>query len=565
MVYKDLPYGMSNFADLVESNYAYVDKTRFVEFLEKESCRYQFFVRPRRFGKSLFLSVMENYYDFNKKDKFESTFGDFYIGKHPTSEQGKYAVVRFDFSGVKTDNHDEFKVSFSNNVQETIRSFFDLYQNVFPDAKDIMKRLVSENLGTDAVSLLCNVAYKHNIPVFVIIDEYDSFANNLIAIGDAYKNEMGSDGSVRTFYETLKKGTTSSIKRIFITGISPMMATDLTSGFNMAINYSLSPKYNEMFGFTHEEVNWLINETGIDRNLIKKVDMEAYYNGYLFNQKGESKVYNSQMILFVFNQIKMTGEQPEEIVDANLKTDYGRLRRLAGNENNRKKLLSIALDGGIFGSVVGRFSQNELEKEEYFISLLFYLGMLTIGGFERGEIWLKIPNYSIKTLFWEYLISYIQCLEQKETDFSEITKASKGMAYDGDYNSFLNYFVENYLKRLSNRDLMVFDEKYIKVMMLAILFGSSLYHPISENENMDGYCDIYLQRHHAVSDVEYEYIFELKYVKTDTAEKEKEAKFAEAFAQLEEYKKDPRFVGRNDIKFIAIVFAGKGNFEAREN
>jgi hypothetical protein len=342
-----------------------------------------------------------------------------------------------------------------------------------------------------------------------------------------------------------------------------MMATDLTSGFNMATNLSLFAKYNEMFGFTREEVEWVIDETGINRSLIE-VDMESYYNGYMFDKNGENKVYNSQMILFLFNQIQISGEQPTEIVDTNLKTDSGRLERLAGNERNREKLLQIVQDNGIFGDIVQSFSQNELENEKYFVSLLFYLGMLTVGGVERGKTWLKIPNYSIKTLYWEYIIFHLQSQISKQLNDDALEESAQKMAYDGDFNAFLDFFATNYMPLFSNRDLMNFDEKYIKSMMIPAIFMSKYYFPVSEQENFGGYCDIYLQKHHSKPDIEFEYIFELKYLKTEASQSEKEAKFAEAFAQLEEYKKDPRFVNRGDVKFVAIVFQGKNAYEAKE-
>jgi len=564
MPYKKLPYGQCDFIKLMERGYAYVDKTRFIELLENENNTYQFLIRPRRFGKSLFLSVMENYYCLNQKDKFEALFGNLYIGKHPTPEQGKYAVLKFNFSGIKTDNYEEFKDSFSNNVQESVKLFFMKYKNIFSVSDALLNLFDSKSLGIDAVKTAYTMAVSANVPIFVIIDEYDSFTNNLIAMGEAYGNEMRKEsGGVRAFYELLKSGTDSVVKRIFVTGISPMMATDLTSGFNMATNYSLYPKYNEMFGFTREEVEWIIDETGIDRNLIK-VDMESYYNGYLFNEDGENKVYNSQMILFLFNQIDISGKSPKEVVDTNLRTDYGRLQRLAGNESNRNKLLRIILDGGISGNIIGSFSQNELEKEEYFLSLLFYLGMLTIGGVVEGQTYLKIPNYSIKTLYWEYMYSYIQHLEKIEIDTTKLSQTIRDMAFRGEFKSYLDFFVENYLKRLSNRDLMNFDEKYIKAMLLTIFYQSNLYLPVSENENTDGYSDIYLQKHHAVADIKFEYVFELKYLKVNASRAEKDEALSQALTQIEKYKKDPRFASRDDLKFLAVVFSGKGDYEVKE-
>jgi hypothetical protein len=557
---KKLPYGQSNFADLIERKYAYVDKTRYIELLENENNTYQFFIRPRRFGKSLFLSVLENYYDLNRKDKFDAIFKDLYIGKNITPEKNKYAIMSFDFSGLDTDSHESFRKSFSNRVQECVRVFFKKYKNVFENIEQDIQAIGEKSLGVNALDIAYTAAADASIPIFAIIDEYDHFANNLIAMGRTYKDEVKAGGIVRSFYELLKAGTKSVVKRIFITGINPMMINDLTSGFNMSTDYSLFPKYNEMFGFTREEVQWLMQETGVDKDLIK-VDMEAYYNGYMFNNSGKDRVYNSQMILYLFNQVLQLGEQPKQIIDTNLQTDYERLRRLAENENNREKLLQITRDGGIVGNIVEKFSLDKLESEEYFISLLFYLGMLTNGGMQRGKTWLKIPNYSIKTLYWEYAMSYTQNLEEKRIRTSELDDAIGKMAFDGDIRPYLDFFTENFLKRLSNRDLMKFDEKYIKVMMLATLFSSRLYLPVSEDETTEGYTDIYLQKHPAVHDIKFEYVFEIKYAKTEAAEAEIKAKFAEAEVQIDKYKTDPKFAGRSDVKFAAIVFKGKGEYE----
>jgi hypothetical protein len=327
----------------------------------------------------------------------------------------------------------------------------------------------------------------------------------------------------------------------------------------MATDYSLFPKYNEMFGFTSQEVDRLVEETGVDKNLIK-VDMEAFYNGYRFNERGKETVYNSQMILFLFNQILRHGEQPKQIIDTNLQTDYERLRRLAENDSNREILLQIIRDGGIYGDIIERFSLDKLESEEYFVSLLFYLGMLTNGGTKRGETWLKIPNYSIKTLYWGYAVSYAQHLREESISTRKLADAIRKMAYDGEIKPYLDFFTENFLKRLSNRDLQNFDEKYIKVMMLSTLFMSYLYLPVSEDENINGYTDIYLQKHPAVKDIKYEYVFEVKYAKTGATEAEITAKFAEAEAQIAKYRQDERFAGRDDLNFVAVVFKGKGDY-----
>jgi len=561
MTFKKLPYGNSNFADLIESGYAYVDKTRFIEYLENENNRFQFFIRPRRFGKSLFLSALEHYYDINTKDKFETLFGNLYIGKNKTPEQGSYLILNFDFSGLDTSNLENFKKTFLGKIQNSIINFFRRYKNLFPNAEEDIKHIKEKDLSVNALATAYTAASDVGVSIFVIIDEYDHFANNLIAMGDTYKKEVGKTGIVRSFYEALKDGTKSVVRRIFITGISPIMLNDLTSGFNMADNLSLDVIYNEMLGFTKEEVEWLMQEAGVDKTKIK-VDMETYYNGYLFNQDAENRVYNSQMVLYLFNQILRLGKQPKDVVDKNLQTDYERLRRLAENENNRERLLQIIKDDGIFGEVVEKFSLEKLNSEEYFVSLMFYLGMLTNGGTVQGRTWLKIPNYSIKTLYWDYVVSYAQDKERIST--LDLTEVISKMAYRGDFKAYFDFFVENFLKRLSNRDLISFDEKYIKIMLLSSLFTSRFYLPVSEAENVNGYTDIYLQKNPFVQDLKFEYVFELKYLKSKTTAKEKKSKLAEALKQLEKYKKDTRFANRNNIKFVAIVFEGKDNYEAEE-
>jgi hypothetical protein len=270
-------------------------------------------------------------------------------------------------------------------VQIAVQAFLERYRNTINNADKFIEQ--ASSLGIGAMDIAYRAAANTDIPIFAIIDEYDHFANNLIAMGEKYVGEVKSGGIVRSFYENLKAGTSSVVKRIFITGITPMILNDLTSGFNMAADYSLLPKYNEMMGFTREEVELLMREIGVDENLIK-IDMEAYYNGYMFNSKAQNKVYNSQMILYLLNQVLQLGEQPAQIIDSNLQTDYARLRRLAENESNRKKLLEITRDGGTACNIIEKFSLEKLDCEEYFTSLPFYLGMLTNGWFRAGQLYL---------------------------------------------------------------------------------------------------------------------------------------------------------------------------------
>ncbi|GHT43609.1 hypothetical protein AGMMS49965_17730 [Bacteroidia bacterium] len=376
---KRLPYGNSNFESIMTENYAYVDKTRFVEQLENEANKYQFFIRPRKFGKSLFFSLLEHYYDVNKAKNFEKLFGELYIGKHPTPKKSAYAVLKFDFSGLDTSNEDRFRTSFSGNIQDAVRRFMDVYRNLFADAADFIQRIDEEKPGILSIRKIIDKVESADVKIFVIIDEYDHFANDLIAIGsqlgkDVYHNMVHANGLVRDFYEALKTGTKTVIDRIFITGISPVMLDDLTSGFNIAANLTLEPKYNEMMGFTQQEVDALMHETGVDPNFIN-VDMGMYYDGYLFHEDGENRVYNPSMILYFFYQILQSQKPPKNIIDDNLKTDYNRLRRMVQNEENRNTLIEIVQNNGIMSDVISKFSIDRLEDTKYFISLLFYMGL----------------------------------------------------------------------------------------------------------------------------------------------------------------------------------------------
>ena len=567
---KRLPYGIANFGKVITESYAYVDKTRFVELLENESNSNQFFIRPRKFGKSLFYSMLYHYYDVNRAADFEKLFGSLYIGKHPTPRHNSYAVMQFNFSGLDTANEDGFRASFSGNIREAVRVFISSYQAYFAEADALIRRIDEGSHGVGALQMAYGAAKLAGIKIFVLVDEYDHFANDLIAMGKnlggkIYKNMVTANGLVRDFYETLKIGTSEVVDRIFITGISPVMLNDLTSGFNIADNFTLELSYNEMMGFTQQEVDALMLETGVDPACIN-VDMEMYYNGYLFHKDGENRVYNPAMILYFFNQILKYGKPPKNIIDENLKTDYGRLQRLVQNENNRTKLLKIIKEKGIVSDILEQFSIDRMYDDEYFVSLLVYMGMLTIDKFEEGCLHLKIPNYSIQTLYWEYIDRItLSTNEAVVVDLAEQKASLRELAYRGSPHPYIAYVSNNIFRRLSNRDLISFDEKYIKIMLLNGLFQSKLYVPVSEREVEGGYVDIYLQRSPLLPDVKYEWVWEVKYVKK--GEKSKAALQSakkEAFTQIDRYRKANYFSARTDVRYAAIIFVGKEKYEIHE-
>ncbi|GHT25616.1 hypothetical protein AGMMS4957_20760 [Bacteroidia bacterium] len=301
--YKRLPYGNSDFRRIILENYAYVDKTMYIEMLEKEANPNQFFIRPRKFGKSLFFMTLWYYYDINYTDEFDTLFGDLYIGKHPTPERNSYAILQFDFSGLNTSGEKEFVKSFSESVEMTVTHFIDIYRKIIPNSEALIQKINQTHSGNGALQFAFDAIKSAGKKIFVIIDEYDHFANDLIAMGnmqgtDIYKSTVAAKDLIRNFYAQLKTAAKSSIvNRTFITGISPVTLDDITSGYNIATNLTLNEKYNEMMGFTKTEVDWLMNETGVDPAYIN-VDMEAYYDGYLFNKNGANRVYNPAMVLY---------------------------------------------------------------------------------------------------------------------------------------------------------------------------------------------------------------------------------------------------------------------------
>ncbi|GHT44490.1 hypothetical protein AGMMS49965_20250 [Bacteroidia bacterium] len=565
---KRLPYGNSNFERIMTENYAYVDKTQFVEQLENESNSYQFFIRPRKFGKSLFFTLLEHYYDINRANDFEKLFGELYIGKHPTPKKNTYAVMEFDFSGLDTSNEDRFRTSFSQKIRDAVRQFLNTYRNLIPDADTFIQQISAEKLGIQSIQMAITAAKSAGVKIFIIIDEYDHFANDLIAMGsqlgkDVYHNMVQANGLVRDFYEALKIGTKSVIDRIFITGISPVMLDDLTSGFNIAVNLTLEPKYNEMMGFTQQEVDALMQETGVDPNFIN-VDMETYYNGYLFHEDGAHRVYNPSMILYFFYQILTSQKPPKNIIDDNLKTDYNRLRRMVQNEENRNTLIEIVQNNGIMSDVISKFSIDRLEDTKYFISLLFYMGLLTVDKYRDGRLYLKIPNYSIRTVYWEYLEQLtLEWNKDVMIDLRQQTDAVWNLAYPGNLYPYIEYVSKNIFSRLSNRDLQQFDEKYIKIMLLNGLFQSKLYVPRTEKEVENGYIDIFLQRSPLLPDIKYEWVWELKYLKKGDRKALQSAR-NDARAQLDKYRKSREFAERADVRFASVIFIGKDKFEAEE-
>lgn len=552
-----LPYGIMNFKRIRDEKRLYVDKTRFIDLLEKEDNPYPFFIRPRRFGKSLFLSLLEYYYDILYKDQFDHLFGDLYIGKHPTVLRNRLVVLALDFSGLETKTEELFKESFTKTVRNRMIDFLYSHEKLFspvsPDS--IIEKLEKEKDIKSLVDMFLTQVKRTGTDLCLLIDEYDHFANDILAMGAGsyYKKLVQAKGFVRDFYETVKDGTKRNIDRVFITGISPVLLDDLTSGYNISLNFTTYPTYNEMMGFTETEVKGILKTLGLEKR-INVEDLRRYYNGYLFNIKSKERLYNPDMVLYYISRWKEMGEPPEDIVDENVKTDYGRLQRLIRNAENKEQLHHIIREEKINATLVKRFSFELMYDQKYFTSLLFYMGFLTFMYEERNLTYLGIPNYVIKTLFWDYFRELLQKECSLEIETGRIETAISAMAFDGSLEPFIDLVREKVLSALSRRDYIKFDEKYIKVVLFSFLSLNPLYRLQSEPEVSGGFIDIYLERDTRFPGVEYEWLWELKYIKQSESV---EGVKAEGLAQLKRYAESPRFRGKKDLKKVLLIFRGK--------
>jgi hypothetical protein len=552
-----LPYGIMNFKRIKDENRLYVDKTRFISMLEEEDNPYPFFIRPRRFGKSLFLSLLEHYYDIRFAGDFDHLFGDLYIGKHPTAQKNSLVALSLDFSVLETGSEELFKESFRKNVLNRMIDSLYKHETLFSpiSPEHIIEKLEKEKDIKALVDIFLTQIARTGKEVFLLIDEYDHFANDIIAMGAGsyYKKLVQARGFVRDFYEAVKEGVKRNIKRVFITGISPVMLDDLTSGYNISINLSTDRKYNEMMGFTQTEVKGILQTLGIEKKIAVE-DLDRYYDGYLFNIKAVERVFNPDMVLYYLSRWKDLEAPPAEIVDENVKTDYGRLQRLISNAENKEQLTRIIQDEKIKATLVKRFSFDRMYQQKYFTSLLFYMGFLTFMYEDRGLTYLGIPNYVIKTIFWEYFRELLYKDYTLDIDTSRIETAVSAMAFDGEVEPFIELIREKVLSSLSRKDYIKFNEKYIKIVLFSFLTLNPLYRLHSEPEVKGGFIDIYLERDNRFPKVVYEWIWELKYVKKDQA---LEHVKAEGLEQLKRYAESPQFRGKENLKKALLIFRGK--------
>ncbi len=552
------PYGISNIEQLITQGYYFVDKTAFIEKLEERSEKFISFLRPRRIGKSLFVSILEYYYGKEYQPKFEQIFGKLYIGKNPTPLRNQYAVLVMDFSGIDTSTEQSSYKGFLGKVRIYIESFMRQY-NLF---EENVRQAIVNQATPDLVMEKFFSFYKSEEPeskIYLIIDEYDHFTNEILLQDlSQFKKAVTQNGYVRKFYETVKEATRKNVvDRVFITGVAPITLDSLTSGFNIITHLTHHIQFHNMMGFTTQEVSDMLDLVLQDQTRKENImqDLKEWYNGYKFETDAPTSLYNSDMILYFLLAFQDTQRYPKFMLDPNIAPDYGKVKKIfeiqnpQGNYEVLEKLIAHA--NNIQTELIVQFSFEKPFDETAFISFLYYLGYLTLAGGDiaQGAVF-KIPNYVIKKLYWEYFAYLIQ--ERNTLATNPISEQLRAMSIDGNIYPFMNYLQE-VLRTLSNRDFRQFDEKYIKMLIIAFALQSQIYYIRSEAENRAGYTDIEFITPPQNPNVLHEYIFEVKYLKKEQASL-LESKQKEAKAQIHKYLQSDDFLRkRQKLHAYSIV------------
>lgn len=542
---KELPYGVSNFVTIVEENIYYVDKTMYIPMLENEA-RNLFFIRPRRFGKSLFLGMLHAYYDCRTKDKFEQWFGKLWIGQHPTPNQGRYQVLHLDFSQVGG-RIEKLEENFDSYCRVVFDSFVDIYEDYYTD--DFVKKVRSAATAVDKLTLINDESKKYEYPLYLIIDEYDNFTNTVL-------NEQGEDvywsiTHAEGFYRDIFKKFKGSFDRIFITGVSPVTLDDVTSGFNIGWHISTKPEFNQMLGFSTEDVHALFSyykASGAIRpscNIEAVIDeMKPWYDNYCFAKDAlhtQSRVFNCDMVLYYLRNYISRGEGPEEMIDPNTKTDYNKMKRLIQLDKldgDRKGVIrTIAETGEIACNLYETFPAHQITDPDIFPSLLFYYGMLTIKDTLGSLLVLSIPNNNVRKQYYGFLLEEYQ--EVNHINLNEISVLFTYMALQGKWQDALNYMAEAYAKVSSVRD-GIEAERNLQGFFMAYLNLNAYYYTAPELELNHGFCDFFLLPDLTHYATKHSYILELKLLHKGDTEATAQKQWDEAVTQINAYAQAPR-------------------------
>ena len=549
---KRIPYGVSDFVDIIKRNQYYVDKTMYIPKLEEEADSL-FFIRPRRFGKSLLLSMMCAYYDINLSDRFEELFGKLWIGSHPTPYQGKFQVLFLDFSKIGGDIKD-LKENFNNYCNIRLDNFIERYKRAY--RPEIVEKIKSAPTAVDKLNMIDTEAKDANMQLYLIIDEYDNFTN--VVLNEHGEKVYWALTHAKGFYREIFKVFKGMFTRIFMTGVSPVTLDDLTSGFNIGWHISTKPAFNQMLGFSTEDVREMFEYFKSAGKVRPDCDVESviaemkpWYDNYCFSEdalRTQSRVFNCDMVLYYLRNYMETGESPRQMIDPNTKTDYNKMKKLLQLDKldgNRKGVIyEIAEQGEIISNLETTFPAETLTNPKMFVSLLFYYGMLTIKGTRGSRLMLGIPNNNVRKQYYEYLLAQYE--EKASLDTNQLEDYFYDMAYDGKWHDALQFLADSYAKVSSVRD-GIEAERNIQGFFMAYLNLNAYYMTAPELELNHGYCDFFLLpdlTHYASKHC---YILELKLIpkkekgmSQETYEAAIQQQWDAAEVQIKHYAEAPR-------------------------
>lgn len=565
---KRLPYGMMNFEDIRLENYYYVDKTAFIPMIEQAD-RFFFFFRPRRFGKSLTLNLLQHYYDVRAKDKFDTLFGDLYIGQHPTHDRNSYLVLKLNFSGIIGELN-----NYRQGLDAHCRTMFDYFCDIYADylPQGIKEKLDEKDGAVEQLEYLYTECQKTNQKIYLFIDEYDHFTNAILSDSGSlhrYTDETHKEGYLRAFFNKVKAGTDSCIKRCFITGVSPVTMDDLTSGFNIGTNYSLTPEFNAMMGFTEEEVREMLTYYSTNSPFHHSVDelieiIKPWYDNYCFAEEcyGGTTMYNSNMVLYFVKNYIQNGKVPRSILEDNIRIDYEKLRMLIRKDkefaHDASIIQTLVSQGFITGELKKGFPAVNITNPDNFVSLLYYFGMLTISGMHEGKTKLTIPNMVVREQLYTYLLNTYNDADLS-FDSYEKSELASALAYRGNWQAYFGYIADCLRRYASQRDKQK-GEFFVHGFTLAMTAQNRFYRPISEQDTQAGYVDIFLcPMLEIYSDMKHSYIVELKYAKYKDPETRVEELHREAIEQANRYAETDTVkyaIGTTELHKIVVVYKG---------
>ena len=574
---KLVPYGVADFATVIEQNLYYVDKTMFIPELEKQP-RNLFFIRPRRFGKSIFLSMLYSYYDCTQSHKFQSLFGNLWIGQHPTPLQGKYQVLFLDFSQI-TGNIDKLETKFNSYLSINLDAFVRQYSEYYQAE---MEEILAQEDFEEKMELIFKAAKAHQYHLYLIIDEYDNFTN--VILNERGENVYHAITHADGFYRDVFKKFKGNFERIFMMGVSPVTLDDVTSGFNIGWNISIKPEFDEMLGFSTTDVVEMFTyykEHGsipVDSDIDAIVnDMKPWYDNYCFAKqalKKKTRMFNCDMVLYYLRNYMDAGCPPEEMIDPNTRTDYGKMKKLLQFDKldgERKGIIrKIAEEEQIVTQLYESFSAYQIPKAEIFPSLLFYYGMLTIKGTRGSKLILGIPNNNVRKQYYGYLEEEYQA--KAYVDVNQLTDYYYDMAYDGKWEEGLRFMADAYAKVSSVRD-GIEAERNLQGFFMAYLNLNDYYITAPELELNHGYCDFFLLPDLTHYASQHSYILELKVlskkdfsaiVEGEFTEDGKpmtkaEKQWCEAVEQIHRYAEAPRVEAlRQGTKLHLIIMQFEG-------